>query len=222
MRWPSIHKEIQRDFYVLVAADPTLERVRVTVAPGETEPIAITKYKLHYKKFFMNGGPGQAGTMMGGEMELITPEGKAIPFKTGFQLTDSGLKGVTAQIPEVNGAAIAMGSLDPATKQLTVGFELPEAPALWKIPVAVTNKPWINLVWVGIVVMGIGVLLAMIRRALEARKISDGPMSSAGTRSGWGPAEIIGEKCEEILGLKLVHQSLPYGHAHRAGKHSPA
>lgn len=170
MRWPYIHKELHRDFYILVPTDPKLERVHVTLGPGETAPLPVGKYQVHYNKFSMQGGPGQAGTKMGGDMELITPEGKKIPFRADFELGAEGPKGIATQIPEVNGAAIAMGGLDPASKMITVGFELPNMPATWVIPIAVTNKPWINLVWLGVVIMGLGTVIAMVRRALEARK----------------------------------------------------
>jgi len=170
MRWPYIEREFHRDFYVLVPTDPKLERAAVTVRPGDTQPVEHTKYQVHYKKFFMEGAGGQAGTTMGGEMELITPEGKRIPFRTGFQISNEGPKGMVAQIPEVNGAVIAQGRLDPATKEITMGFELPESPARWSVPIAVTNKPWINLVWLGVITMGLGTLIAMVRRSLEGRR----------------------------------------------------
>jgi cytochrome c-type biogenesis protein CcmF len=170
MRWPYIEREFHRDFYVLVPTDPTLERARVTVRPGDTLPLEHTKYQVHYKKFFMEGAGGQAGTTMGGEMELITPDAKRFPFRSGFQISNEGPKGTVAQIPEVNGAVIAQGGLDPATKEITMGFELPESPAKWSIPIAVTNKPWINLVWLGVITMGLGTLIAMVRRSLEGRK----------------------------------------------------
>ena len=39
-----------------------------------------------------------------------------------------------------------------------------------------------NLVWIGVIVKGIGVFIAMVRRALEARMVHDGPMAGKGKR----------------------------------------
>jgi len=110
------------------------------------------------------------GTEMGAEMELIGPDGRVAPFKAMLQLGGpNGPQPVPAPIPGIGGVAMLLGAVDPATKQVTVVFELPDAPARWHIPLAVTNKPLINLVWLGVVLMGAGSLLAMTRRAREAR-----------------------------------------------------
>ncbi len=173
MRWPYIHKEILRDFYVLVASDPKLMRVNATLVPGETKPIRGTEYLVNYKKFYMDGTPGSEGTTMGADMDLITPEGKRIPIRPGIRVGD--MSPVNQLIPEANGAVILDRSdgkpaVDIATKQVTAEFELPNAPAFWGMPIAVTNKPGINLVWLGVLLMGAGTLCAMVRRSAEVRK----------------------------------------------------
>lgn len=178
MRWPHIHKEWLRDFYIYVANDPKLLRPSAVARPGETVPIVRfdgfhaheTGYKVHYKKFYMAGNPGQSGTIMGAEMDLIMPDGRKIPIRPGKELTSAGMASVNTQIPEANAAVILDGGVDANTKQVTALFELPEAPARWAMPVSVTNKPGINLVWLGVILMGIGTFCAMARRALEARK----------------------------------------------------
>lgn len=175
MRWPHIVREPARDFYVLVANDPKLARVGTTVQPGQTQPVATpemtsTGYSVRYKKFTMNGQPGQMGTEMAAEMDLIGPDGRVAPFTAAMQLGGpTGPQPIPARIPGIGGVAMLVGGVDPATKQVTVVFELPDAPARWHIPLAVTNKPLINLVWLGVALMGAGSLLAMARRAREAR-----------------------------------------------------
>jgi len=176
MRWPYIHKELHRDFYIAIANDPKLLRASATLRPGETASIGIsglftTDYRVHYKKFFMQGSPGQPGTKMGAEMELITPQGRKIPIRPAMMLGgEQGPAPINTAIPEVSGAVILDGGINATTKEATVAFELPEAPAIWAIPVSVTNKPAINLVWLGVILMGLGTLCAMVRRALEVRK----------------------------------------------------
>jgi hypothetical protein len=93
----------------------------------------------------------------------MTPRDIAIP-----ELRDSNNMPGVAQLKTV----------DPNTGDATFWVSLPELKANWLVPLEVTYKPWVNLVWVGVIVMGIGVFLAMVRRALEARKISDGPLAT--------------------------------------------
>ncbi len=50
---------------------------------------------------------------------------------------------------------------------MTVAFELPKSPATWVVPIAATNKPMINLVWIGVILLTLGSVVAMIRRSLE-------------------------------------------------------
>jgi len=175
MRWPYIHKEWHRDFYMLVADDPKLDRVEATLRPGDTVHLEDysrrTNYLVHYKKFYMTGNPGQPGTTMGAEMELMTPEGKKIAIRPGKRLSpDGGMENANMHIPELGGTVFLKGGVDANTKQVTALFELPDAPPLWRIPVSVTNKPAINLVWLGVILMGLGTFCALIRRSLEARK----------------------------------------------------
>ncbi len=186
MRWPYIHKEFQRDFYIGIASDPKLLRPSATLQPGETATIGYpnakpTGYMVHYKKFYMNGKPGQAGTVMGAEMELTTPDGRKVPIKPGMSLGGgpNGPERANVDIPAINGAVLLQGGVDAASKQVTVVFEFPDAPAVWAVPVSITNKPGINLVWLGVILMGVGTLCAMLRRSVEARKNTVFQMAAA-------------------------------------------
>lgn len=176
MRWPYIKRELHRDFYVAVAADPKLIRASATVKPGETSTVGVpglytSDYKVRYRRYFMDGEPGMVGTVMGAEIDLITPEGKAIALRPGVRLGgDMGPTKVIAPVDELGGAVMLDGMIKPDTKEATLAFDLPGAPATWVVPLAVTNKPMINLVWIGVVMMTLGTLVAMTRRAVEARK----------------------------------------------------
>jgi hypothetical protein len=88
-----------------------------------------------------------------------------------MELTDEGMTPVDARIPGTRARVMLTGGgIDAATKQVTAAFLLPDTPPRWYAAVQVTNKPWINLVWLGVTLMGAGTLLAMARRSLEARK----------------------------------------------------
>ncbi len=192
MYWPSIHKELSRDFYIAVASDPELIRPQATLKEGQTDAIRrmdlsdtadpenktsntlilrATNYAVTYKKFYMHGAPGQPGTAMGGEMVLHMPDGRNLPFNAEVMFSpEGGLQPTVTEIPGVNAVALIKGRIDPATKEINVNFELPDVSPVWRAPIAVTNKPWINLVWLGVVLMGLGTLCAMVRRSIEARK----------------------------------------------------
>src|SRR5688572_28598405 len=104
-------------------------------------------------------------------MDLTTPDGKQVKIKPALELTEKGMSPVNIEIPGVDGRVMLMGGgIDASTKQVTVGFALRESPPKWVAQVQVTNKPWINLVWLGVILMGVGTLLAMVRRSIEARK----------------------------------------------------
>jgi cytochrome c-type biogenesis protein CcmF len=174
MRWPYIHKDWNRDFYVTVAADPKLLRASVTVRPGDTKVISMpgvvtTAYKVHYKDFYMTGGGGP-GTEMGAVIDLIDPDGKKVEARPGLAITEVGMSPVRPQVPEMNSAVVIDGRIDPNTKEVKLDFEVPGAPPVWMVPIAVTDKPYINIVWLGVILMGIGSIIAMVRRSLEARK----------------------------------------------------
>jgi cytochrome c-type biogenesis protein CcmF len=178
MRWPYIHKELFRDVYLAIANDPKLLRARATLKPGEEQPVIIeelgvdTGYRLKYREFFMQGHGGESGSVMGGKMLLTAPDKKTYRLSPAFELrADGGTSQAGTEIEGLPaGAAILDGGIDASTKQATVLFELPEFPARWFVPLQVTNKPMINLVWIGVILMGIGGILAMMRRSIEARK----------------------------------------------------
>jgi cytochrome c-type biogenesis protein CcmF len=192
MRWPYIHKELARDFYIAMADDPQRLWVSATLRPGETSSIGdgirLTGYNVRYLKQYRQGQPGQAGTIFGADMELFAPDGRKIPIRPGIQLGgEQGLTPVNTQIPGINGEVIMKGGMNAATREVTVEFNLPEAPPLWYAQLAVTNKPMVNLVWGGVLLMGLGSLLAMTRRAMEARK---GAVMQIAAASGIGDAPV--------------------------------
>lgn len=188
MVWPDIHKEWFRDFYICPANEPQLLRPETTVREGQTAGIfqfhydetrpekerfvgEPTNYTVTYKRFYMHGSPGQTGTALGGEMILHMPDGRNIPFNAELQFSEEGgLQPKFTEIPGVNAVAFIKGRIDPVTKEINVHFELPDVPSRWMAAVAVTNKPMINFVWLGVILMGAGTFCAMVRRSLEARR----------------------------------------------------
>ena len=182
MRWPSITKYAGHDLYVGLASDPGLKMSGITMLPGTNRPVG--PYNVFYYKDF--GKPQQ---YFGAHIFLKTADGKvyqAAPVKEFAQTTDENGKPTTVlmdqeiAIPELKDAqgipgAVYLQKLDPATKAATLLFSLPELPGHWEVPLEVTYKPWVNLVWIGVATAVLGTLLAMLRRALEARRLIDAP-----------------------------------------------
>lgn len=178
MTWPLILRQPFRDLYISAANDPQLVRISATVRPGESSTVGDVLrnpgYKVYYKDFKMIGQPGQPGTVMETQMILTTPTGQKVPIDPGLRIGgDNGPEHVNVQIPQVQGAVLIDGAINPATKEVTVEFEFPDALALWAIPITITNKPFINFVWIGVILMGFGALWAMVRRAFESGKRLD-------------------------------------------------
>ena len=171
MKWPYIKKHWDRDFYVLVADDPKIDVPKVAIKPGEMMQVAQTGYKVYYSRFAMEGAPGTSGTKMVAHLEVTTPDQKIYKIAPAMELGEHGMTPVDAPIPGTKARVMLTGGgVDAATKQVTAAFLLPDSPPRWFASVQVTNKPWINLVWLGVILMGIGTVMAMVRRSVEARK----------------------------------------------------
>jgi cytochrome c-type biogenesis protein CcmF len=174
-RWPYIHRQPFEDLYIVLSNDPKRLRAMAKLKPGESAPIEIpglmrTKYMARYVDFFMEG-PGGPGTTMGAVIEITNHDGQKAVVRPALKVSGGrGMEHLNAQIPEMSGAVAIEGGIDVSSKEATFVFEFPDAPPMWAIPLAVTHKPFINFVWLGVILMGIGSVVAMIRRSLEARK----------------------------------------------------
>ena len=130
-----------------------------------------TPYLVRYKRFYMDGQAGTAGTVMRAELEVTSHDGRTAIARPGLRLGgESGPEPVVDKVDGMQGAVMLVGGIDAQTKSVQAEFEFADAPGRWIIPVQVTNKPMVNLVWLGIIVMGAGTLIAMGRRSVEARR----------------------------------------------------
>ena len=194
MRWPSIVKYAGHDLYVGLANDPGYAwPTENGKEPGYTfqlkEKKRVGPYTIGYYDNF-----GEPGRLQGVRFLIVPPPGmipddkpqvvQAIPalrFETGpdakGEMTLHKIP-VNVEVPELKDAAgnpgvIYVDRIDPATKAASVRISFPGAQGRWEVPLEVTYKPWVNLVWIGVVTAVAGVLLAMLRRMIEALKIGD-------------------------------------------------
>ncbi len=176
MTWPDIRKQAHRDIYLAAADDPRLVRPMATLRPGETSTVGVpglgpTGYSVRYDRFVGGSHGGSMASSMTAEMTLITPAQREIKINPGISFAGGDPQPTNVAIREIGGAAIIDGGIDPQTKELTIALELPDAPAIWVVPIAATNKPMINLVWLGVLLIVGGALIAMVRRIRDRGQV---------------------------------------------------
>lgn len=190
MIWPSIKKYVGHDLYIALASQPGVELPYVTMRPrsvAQLGPYRIYYYKAVTRPLQYMGAiigitdpeqpfntpdhivaaePGIEFVHAPDGSLMRTPQGMPMLIKTGEalpQLTDSqGRPGVAI-----------LDSLKVGSNEARIAFSLPDLPARWTIPLSVTYKPGINLVWTGVLLAVAGILLAMVRRARESQEIEE-------------------------------------------------
>jgi cytochrome c-type biogenesis protein CcmF len=199
MRWPHIAKYGGHDLYVGLANDP------VYVYPSEKKDEEGITFQFKEKKRLGNlvigyyDQYGEPGKLMGAHFVMATEEQKVISAYPALQM----MRGMDSkgqptmsmipkniEIPELKDkdgqpGIIYLDRIDPATKATTVRVSLPGMRGKWAIPLEITFKPWINVVWVGIIIAVLGVLLSMVRRIREARSIKDTVLAPAPQFEEW-------------------------------------
>jgi len=181
MRWPAIQKYFGHDLYVSLASDamyrwptddPEKQRPGIVLQKGERRQLG--EYLVGYFEPF-----GTPGKVMGAHLVILTPDKKIVEAKPAMNI-EMGMTAMNEEIPEIkdangNSAVAILERLDAGTKAATIRISLPGYNGGWAVPLAVTYKPWVNLVWIGVLIAVAGTLLAMVRRALEARRLTDTP-----------------------------------------------
>ncbi|MCS6777035.1 MAG: cytochrome c-type biogenesis CcmF C-terminal domain-containing protein [Chloroherpetonaceae bacterium] len=180
MRWPHIEKFAFHDFYVGLANDPAYawptddprgERPGIVLKPKEKRTIG--PYTIGYYESF-----GEPGKLMGAHIVLATQDGKIVQAMPAIRILPDQLQRINVAVPELKfedgtPGVIMLERMDAGTKAATLKISLPGYSGRWEVPVEVTYKPWINVVWLGIIIAVAGTLLAMAHRSLEARRVRE-------------------------------------------------
>jgi cytochrome c-type biogenesis protein CcmF len=168
MVWPYVKKYFAHDFYMAMnkpvieawqkPLDFTEGQTRVIKAPADDDS-GEGDMTVTYKKFVMNGSPGQAGTTFGAQL-TIGVSGQKFDVTPTMSISDGSPE---RDIPAVGRTyRMAMLSIDPATK--AVKLQLMFAAPLY--PIVLFYKPMTILVWAGTGIMTLGGLIsAFYRRA---------------------------------------------------------
>ncbi len=181
MYWPAIHKSLGHDLYLALASQPAMNMYRVDLMPGGH--VALGPYQIVYLKPDIH-----PLDYMGALCGIVAPGMKPIPIEPGMKwlkdstghpvMNDQGAPIIFKQNEPIPGLTFADGapgvvilnSLNATTHSADLLFSLPDMPATWNIPLAVTYKPWINLVWMGVLISVLGIMISMVNRTIENRR----------------------------------------------------
>ncbi len=213
IRWPDIRRYVGHDLYVGLAAnpefvfiDPDNPNMRQHISLALKQKIQFGQYTIGY--FDHSGVPGK---YMGVRLAILKPDGTPVEVDPKI-LMGSDEKGphmdaVDYAVPElrdehgVPGVA-RLDKLDPGTYNADISLSLPGAntTGVWVVHAEVTYKPWVNLVWAGVLIAVCGIFLAGINRSLEARKISDGPTGHKGASTSGSNASEVADNEDDYPG----------------------
>jgi hypothetical protein len=177
MTIPAIHSFGYQDLYIAPAGyDPERDAARPVL--GQDESIEMGPYTLTFLGFNID----REAMMSGGDMRVgakvkVLYEGEELELEPYVQVVtdaESGeqrLEYVPVELP--GGNELTVVSLDPNTRRVMLQGSGPDLVGLPVVPakgvIAVSVKPLVILVWVGIVTMVFGGLVALLRRSLEGR-----------------------------------------------------
>jgi len=166
MVWPFVMKYFAHDFYMamnkpeMFAWQKPLDfkegqsrTIKSDLDEDPTDPGMI----VTYKKFVMNGQPGQAGTSFGAQLH-INDRGREYDVMPTLKIAEGEPE---HDLPQVGQSyRMAMLSMDPADK--SVKLQLLFSPPLY--PIILFYKPMTILVWIGTGIMTLGGLIAAFAR----------------------------------------------------------
>jgi cytochrome c-type biogenesis protein CcmF len=203
MTVPSIHSLLYEDIYISPAGyDPERNAARPVL--GKDESTTMGPYTLTFTGFKIDQQAMMAGSgdMKVGASVTVLYEGKETVLEPYVQVvTDQAtgeqkLEYVPVDLPGGDGQKLTVVSLDPSSRRVMLqgsgpGLDdLPVVPA--KGVIAVSVKPLVLLVWIGVATTVIGGAIALLRRSLEGRAALAGvrpqlPKGLPGLRPRLGP-----------------------------------
>jgi cytochrome c-type biogenesis protein CcmF len=170
MKNPHIERFLAKDVYIspleMVGQDP--DQAGVWFSPGEKKKIGQVTYT--FEDFLPEPGQGRMKLTA-----LLTAEigGRTVPLKPTFEIDMAS--GKQQRVPDYlpGGGPITLVTADPQTRR--VQLALPgqdQVKGAEILAVEVSTKPFINLVWVGAVLMLASAFLVVVRRGQDLAKAS--------------------------------------------------
>ncbi|WP_129627104.1 heme lyase CcmF/NrfE family subunit [Candidatus Oscillochloris fontis] len=179
---PSIHSMLYQDVYISpVGYDPEENPARPIL--GEGQGTRMGPYEMVFMQFNLdtaamnNGGPIRVGAKV-----LVSYEGEQIELEPAIQVVtdeatgDQHIEFIAATLP--GGQTLNLVEVDPTNRMVLLEGKGPGLDDLPLVPakgvIAVSVKPLVIFVWIGIVVGILGGMIAVVRRYLEGRAVLAG------------------------------------------------
>ncbi|EFO81179.1 cytochrome c assembly protein [Oscillochloris trichoides DG-6] len=174
---PSIHSMLYQDVYISpVGYDPEENPARPIL--GEGQGTRMGPYEMVFMQFNLNtdamtnGGPIRVGAKV-----LVSYEGEQVELEPAIQVVtdeatgDQRIEYIAATLP--GGQTLNLVEVDPTNRMVLLEGKGPGLDDLPVVPakgvIAVSVKPLVIFVWIGIVVGILGGTIAVVRRYLEGR-----------------------------------------------------
>lgn len=175
---PEVVKHPLYDLYVAIGSDGAgvIERVEdrgrsLVLKPGETKQ--LDEYTVHFRRFDVEGKMGHDHMTIGAVLD-VQYRGKKIQL-----VPKAGLDGTLhpAKLPGGGEVVLHADEINATERQIVLRFVgMPgqkTMPDHVLVPVEVKQKPLINLVWLGTIVMMLGGGISMRRRFAELRQLEE-------------------------------------------------
>ena len=168
MKKPHIQRYLTHDVYIspleIVGADDPNTR-GVWLAPGETREFGSTKYTFE-------GFDPQMGAVVRLAARLrVEMNGRTVPARPVLEInTQTGSRNsIPAYLP--GGSSVEIASADPNTGKVALLLPgMPRDAGGNVLAVEVSTKPFINLVWLGAIIMLGSAFLSVFRRAQDLKR----------------------------------------------------
>lgn len=177
---PDIKKEWNRDLYTFVALQSDFddeftewsEKELITVKPGERFFIndyvaTFTSLERLPRVSFVDMGPNDAAVKA--QIEVFVEEGQKLYLEPKFLIKDNNV-GRPAEVNQEIASRVTLENINPDDGSVELGIETTQKD--WIILQAI-EKPQINILWIGTIVMIIGFIVATRRRYIEFMKMRD-------------------------------------------------
>jgi cytochrome c-type biogenesis protein CcmF len=176
MREPDIFSQLTRDFYIApVGYDDPSAAAEATIQKGQS--IEYQGAKIAFENFEFDQAAlksMQSGT--GGEMKIgaklhVDYNGKHYDATPVMQVVNGERTYTKADVPDAN-LSIELTGLD-ASGVVTLAFAKmdgqPVMPPKETLSIHASVKPFVNLVWAGVIFTAVGFLITVVRRTKESR-----------------------------------------------------
>jgi len=167
MKQPHIERFLTHDIYISPLEMVGAEGPGGTwFDPGETKQVGAVRYT--FQGFVPESGDGR---MKLTAMLTVDVGGRTVPLKPTFEVSMADGKRTVSPAYLPSGGTVSIVSADPSTGRALLSLPSDESTkGSETLAVEVSTKPFINLVWLGAMVMLASAFLSMVRRIQDVRR----------------------------------------------------